>query len=257
MFANQTNSKPQLALAPATCLVEIRRTSTFPPPGESKFPSPPALPSALLRLECSLSAFGADLQDITDIIRSDIGLTTQLLRLAAREMEESPGQVVPIGDIVVHVGLEKLKALVAQTRALPDDVTGAAGLSTGERFWMHSRLIALLAEEIADRSSEIRIADAHMAGLLCHLGDLPLVMGWAARGADAGDCRQLGYRMANAWGFPRVLAEVISGDRGVCLTHESRTLLDIVTSADTWASRLKSLAVRESERRASTIHLVD
>jgi hypothetical protein len=30
-----------------------------------------------------------------------------------------------------------------------------------------------------------------------------------------------------------------------------------VTSADTWASRLKSLAVRESERRASTIHLVD
>jgi HD-like signal output (HDOD) protein len=199
----------------------------------------------------------ADLQDITDIIRSDIGLTTQLLRLAAREMEEAPGPVVAISDIVVHVGLEKIDALVAQTRALPDDISGAAGLSAGERFWMHSKLTALLAEQIAGQSSEIRPGDAHMAGLLCHLGDLPLLMGWAAPGSDAADLRQIGYRMANAWAFPPVLAEVIAGDCGACHTRESRALLDIVTAADTWASRLKSLAEREFERRVPAIHLVD
>jgi hypothetical protein len=233
MIAKHTNYKARLDVAPETTPVEIRLPSTFPLPGEALFHSLPALPRTLLQLEWALSA------------------------TVARETGVSPHGVVAINEIVVNVGLEKLRALAAETDALPADCTSCAGLSARERFWMHSRLTALVAEELAGRSSEIRPDDAYLGGLLCHLGDLPSLLDPVSPDADAAVSRQIGYRMANAWGFPHHLADVIGGDREVCLSRESRVLLDIVTAADVWAFRLESLAARESKRPRPGIHLVD
>jgi|HubBroStandDraft_1064217.scaffolds.fasta_scaffold00132_35 HD-like signal output (HDOD) protein len=245
MFAKPTTYKTRLTIAPQQSLVEVARASMFPLPGEAEFPSPPALPNALLQLELRLSAPVADLSDITNIIRSDVGLTAQLLRLAAREIEESPDKIVALSEIVVHVGVEKLGALAARTKALPH-FSSHAGPSVSERFWMHSRLTALLAEELAAPCCEVSREEAYLAGLLFHLGDLPSLMGWKPASSNAADSRHVGYRMARAWGFPRALADVIGGDREVCLTREARALLDVVTDADTWASRLEFLVARES-----------
>lgn len=246
MFAKDTNNKARLTVAPQQSLVGIPQSSTFPLPGEAEFPSPPAMPNALLRLELSLPEYIADLPEITNIIRSDIGLTAQLLRLAAREIEESPDRVVGISEIVVHVGVEKLRALVAGTKTLPDHIRSHARSTVRKRFWMHSRLTALVAEELAGQSSEVRPEEAYLAGLLSHLGDLPVLLGWTSTGSPAADHHLIGYRIAKSWRFPRILADVIGGDREVCLTHKSRALLDIVTVADIWASRLEFLAARES-----------
>jgi HD-like signal output (HDOD) protein len=243
MLANQTNCKPRLVVAPQHALAEVPRSSALSLPGEAEFPSPPAMPNALLRLELWLATFVADLQDITDIIRSDLGLTVQLLRLAAREIEESPGEIVPLSEIVVQVGVEKLRRLVAETKTLPDHFRGDPDLC--ERCWTHSRLTALVAGELASQSSEVRPEEAYLAGLLCHVGDLPSLLNWSTT-ADAADSRPIGHRMATAWGFPRALADVIGGDREACRTQESRALLDIVTAAGIWASRLEFLAARES-----------
>jgi len=73
-------------------------------------------------------------------------------------------------------------------------------------------------------------------------------LGWQAASPSAADSRNRGHRIAHAWGFPHALADVIGGDREVCLTRESRALLDVVTIADTWAYRLEFLAIRASER---------
>jgi HD-like signal output (HDOD) protein len=256
MLANQTNYKARLEVAPETTLVEIRLPSVFPLLGETLFQGLPALPRTLLRLEWALSATVANLQDITNIIRSDVGLTAQLLRLAARETDGAREEIVAINDIVVNVGLEKLRILAAGTDALPADQSSRSGLSARERFWMHSRLTALVAEELAGRSSEVRPHDAYLGGLLCHLGDLPPLLDPLSPDSDATVARQIGYRMANAWGFPHDLADVIGGDREVCLSRASRVLLDIVTAADIWAFRLELLAARESERPTPRIHLV-
>lgn len=246
MFAKQTNYKTRLMVAPQQSLVEVPSSSIFPLPGEAQFSSPPALPNALLQLELRLSAPVADLQDITHILRSDIGLTAQLLRLAAREIEEAPHKIFTVSEIVIHVGVEKLRALATRTKTPPNHFRSHARSSECERFWMHSRLTALIAEELASQSSEVRPEDAYLAGLLCHVGDLASLLGWATTGSNGTNSRQIGYRMASAWGFPRALTDVIAGDREVCLTRESRALLDIVTDADTWASRLEFLAARES-----------
>jgi HD-like signal output (HDOD) protein len=245
MFAKQKNYKARLTVAPQQTLVEVPR-SVVPLPGEAEFPSPPALPNALLQLELRLSAPVTDLRDITTIIRSDVGLTAQLLRLAAAEMESSSGKLTSISEIVVHVGVEELKTLVTRTKALPDNFSSHPGSSVRQRFWMHSRLTALVAEELAAQCSGVSPEEAYLAGLLFYIGDFPSLLGWSSAGSTAADSRHVGYQIARAWGFPRPLADLIGRDREVCITRESRALLDIVTDADTWASRLEFLAARES-----------
>src|SRR5271165_1870508 len=212
MFANQTNYKARLTVAPQQTLVGVSRAPVLPLPGEAEFPSPPAIPSALLRLDLWLAEFVADLADITSIIRSDIGLTVQVLRLAAHEIEKSPRRVVPIGEIVVDVGVEKLRTLLAGTGILPDRGGNNPGASVCERFWAHSRLTALVAEELARQSSTVSSEEAYLAGLLCQLSELPSLLGWVTTLSDGHDSRQIGRRMAQSWGFPRDLVDVIGGD---------------------------------------------
>jgi HD-like signal output (HDOD) protein len=247
MFRNQVNYQTRLSLVTQQTPAEDAESSTFRLPGEAEFPSPPALPDTLLRLELALSEWVTDLAEISNIVGGDIGLTIQLLRLAAREIPESAGTMITIGEMVIYLGVEKLATLVARTEALPYHVSHS-DLSLCERFWTHSRLTALIAEELAGQSTDVRPQDAHLAGLLCHLGNLPQLLGWQAASPSAADSRNRGHRIAHAWGFPHALADIIGGDREVCLTAQSRALLDVVTIADTWAYRLEFLAIRESER---------
>jgi HD-like signal output (HDOD) protein len=253
MFAKQTDYKARPMVALQQVLVEFPLSPTFSLPGEAEFPSPPALAHSLFHLELRLTDSVCDLQAITRIIRNDVGLTAQLFRLAARTIEESPSKISAISEIIIEAGTQNVAALVAHTRSLPDRLTRHAGGNAAERFWMHARLTALIAEELAGQSSgqssKVRQEEAYLAGLLFRLGDLPSVLGWAAIDCTAADSREVGVRMAKAWGFPRSLTDVIGGDRDVCGAHGSLALLDIATDADIWASRLESLAEREYEAR--------
>jgi len=237
----------RLALTPQPSLAGSR-SAILPLPGKSEFPSSPALSSSLLQLELSLAACVVDLQGITNIIRSDIGLTAQLLRLAASELEESPPPLTAVSEIILHLGVDKLRVLVTRTEPLQGHSAYHARSCACLRFWMHSRLTAMIAEELAAQSCEIHPEEAYLAGLLFHLGDLPLLMGWIP-GSKAADARHTGYAVAKAWRLPRTLLEVIAADHELC-SRKSRVLLDIVLAADAWASRLRFLATRESAKIA-------
>jgi HD-like signal output (HDOD) protein len=243
MSLNRKSCEARLSYTPQPAMVAGSRSSIFPLPGESQFPSPPALSNALLQLELCLSASVADLQDVTNIIKSDIGLTAQLLRLAAAEIEGSPSRIVPVSEIVLQLGVNRLKAMMARTKPLAGRSANFAGSNACTSSWMHAKLTAQIAEELAGQSSEVHPEEAYLAGLLLHLGDLPRILGWTLD-SDAAP-RHIGYRMAKAWGFPQTLVEVIAGDGELAL-RKSRVLLDIAVSADGWASRLKFLAAREA-----------
>ncbi len=223
-------------------------SSIVPLPGEKEFPRLPAMPHALLQLELCLTAPVVDLQNITNIIRGDVGLMVQLLRFVAREAELFPGMINAISEIVVQLGIEKLCALAAQTEPLPEQLRSPAGSSACERFWTHARLTALIAEELAGQSSEVNSEEAYLAGLLCRIGDLPKILGWEIAGSGATDSRRLGYRMAKAWGLPAILAELIGGFGEGGRPRGSHALLDIAEAADNWAVRLESLAARDAMR---------
>jgi len=246
MFAKDTNHRARLTVAAQQLVVCAPGPSTGALRGEAHFPSPPALANTLLQLELSLSSPVFDLRDITNIIRSDIGLTTQLLRLAAAETQESPERIVSLSELVVRVGVDQLRELASRTIPLQDNLPSHAGSTVARRFWAHSRLTALVAEELAYEFPEVRLEEAYMAGLLWNLGELPVVLGWPITGSAAMESHDLGCEMADAWGFPRALADVIGGDREVCITRESRALLEVAINASSWAFRLEFLAARES-----------
>ena len=77
--------------------------------------SNPAKPDAVGRLRLLLSQPSADLQAITSTIENDLDLTIRLLQCAW----EQPGMVPPgtsdISEIVVHLGLQKLKAMISKS----------------------------------------------------------------------------------------------------------------------------------------------
>jgi HD-like signal output (HDOD) protein len=246
MLPKQKNYKTRLALVVRPTPLDDSLASVFPLPGETQFPGPPAMPDALLQLELALSARIPDLGDITNIIKSDVGLTVQILRVAARRMEEWGERPPSIGEMVIEVGIELLKKLVARTKTVPVQCGSAVAISEWARFWLHSRLTALVAEDLAGQSSKVNSEVAYLAGLLSHLGGISSILGWTATDSEA-MLSDSGWRMAKAWEFPPALALVIRGDRALCATSESRALFDIVECADLWASRLEVLALFEYE----------
>lgn len=244
MVANPSDFKVRFTIAAQPILVEDGCPSLFLP-GEQEFPDPPALLNTLLQLELCLSETAPDLHAITAIIRNDIGLTAQLLRLAAHEIKPSPAKILPLSEIVVHVGVEGLKALLARTQAPPEHLKTRSVASAYERFCIHVRLIALIAEELADKYA-VNPEEAYLAGLLSYLGDLPSLLGWEPIISASTHSTAIGYDLACAWKFPQGFVDVIGGDPELCRSRESRALLEIVTSAGIWASRLEFLAARES-----------
>ena len=223
------------------------RLPAFPLPGETQFPSPPAMPEALLQLELGLTASVVDLQDVTNTIKGDLGLTLQLLRLASQHSEVSSGEISGISNLVIQVGLSELYALARHTMPVPYDLRRAAA-SGCQRLWTRSRLIALIAEDLAGQSSEVTAEEAYLAGLLCHAGVLPLILGWPAAGSDAASYCPIGWRMARAWQLPEVLATVMGGYREARGTCASPALLSVVEAAAIWAGRLESLAIRQANK---------
>ncbi|MFZ1131914.1 MAG: HDOD domain-containing protein [Terriglobales bacterium] len=253
MFPNRTNPKLQLVAVGQQSPVGSGRPAPYPLPGEAQFPGPPAMPHALLQLELCLSAYVVDLQDITNIIRSDVGLMVQILRLAAREAESPTGKIHAVSEIAIQLGVVRLGELATQTKPLPDYFRGQVGASRCVRFWTHARLSALIAEELASRSWEVSPEEAYVAGLLYRVGDLPSVLGWTTTGSGGTDFHHIGYQMAKAWEFPRGLADVIGGYGEIGRTDDSRKLLELAESADNWASRFELLSARGAMKSETSV----
>lgn len=233
MLADGKHNEPLLAVG------DSRRSpeSSLPIPLQAaEFPLPPAMPDAVVLLRLLVSSHTVDLHAVTEVIRNDVGLTVQLLRLAASSRATSS---LNLADIVVHAGLDKLKGLAAETKLNPLHPQNAAP-EARERFWMHARLTARIAEELAGETTPANRESAYVAGLLRHLGGLPDVLGWELPGWAPGSLGEIGYRMAKAWQLPSVLAEVICGNDSACTSQKASSLLRLVNIADERAARWES-----------------
>jgi HD-like signal output (HDOD) protein len=205
-----------------------------------EFPLPPAMPDAVLLLRLLLSSHVADLHAITDVIRNDVGLTAQLLRLAAQERGGRPTSILNVGELLVQIGLDKLKALAAQTKLNPLHPQHAAP-QPRERFWMHARLTARICEELAGETTCANRNAAYVAGLLRRLGTLPALLGWAIPEWIPHTPGEIGFRMAKVWQLPAILADVIRGDDKACTSQKAYALLRLVNVADERAARWESV----------------
>jgi len=231
MLANGKHNEPRLPVG------KVLPPAHLLPSQKVEFPIAPVMPGALLLFRMLVSNQIADLAAIADAIRSDLGLTVHVLRLAAEEGFGQDSGLIDLDEIVVLLGLDKLRALSEDASVLSIHPKGNAGLQTCERFSMHARLTALIAEELAGETARVRQEDAYVAGLLRHIGALPFVLGWSLPELENADTGEIGYYIAKSWHLPEALLDVIRGNREAC-AESSLALFDLVSTADKHAFRL-------------------
>ncbi len=203
----------------------------------TSIPDLPILQVTRTHIESLLSMNVVDLAALTNTIKSDLGLTICLLR-TARSMCSETGSIPRISEIAVGLGVRTLRTVVQNLPVLPatHGENGTAAACTS--FWMHAQLTGLIAEELAFQRANVSSEDAYMAGLLCHVGKLPALLGWRIPELEAVDPARIGGTLARVWGLPEILLEV-ADDRLPSTTKASRTLRQLVNAAEQWVDLLE------------------
>jgi HD-like signal output (HDOD) protein len=149
-----------------------------------------------------LSAKPAKLENLVTVVGSEPALAAQVVRLAAAD---TPDGWYSLKEALVLAGVTEMQRLLVEV-PLVTSFDPAHGRLT--MFRRHAQLTALLSETIAVECGYRRPEEAHLAGLLHQLGELP---GLTQAGEPAADYVRIGGVLASWWGFPENLQHVIRG----------------------------------------------
>jgi len=187
------------------------------------FPPLPVMPDPLLKVQSLLECPPVNLQAVTSIVRGDLGLTLQVLRIVACDRDGHGEDLSRIQNCIVYLGMAALQNMVYAVPVLASSPSPAA------RLWQHSRLTAVIAESIASGMGDIDPEKAYLSGLLHDIGTLPELFSEYRPASDSGNSVTLGCELAAAWDLPAFVAETITG---LCTaTGNGRTLADVVAAA--------------------------
>lgn len=135
----------------------------------------PVLPQVAMRVTERMQSPTATLAEISDLIKSDIGLSTKVLRLANSSYYSIPGGVGDVPKALQYLGFTTIAQIV-----LTSSVFGAFK-SQGTRemplaqFWIHCFAVGQMAE-IAARTLQFKSpSDAFIGGLMHDIGKLILL----------------------------------------------------------------------------------
>jgi hypothetical protein len=171
----------------------------------SGLPVVPAMPGALVRLELMLREPAPDLHALSELIRGDLGLTIQTLRLVGADFNRFVDSPCRIQDCIVHLGHS---SLLLATPALKQSSLWGDRAALAE-LWKHSRLVGFWAEQIARSVRGVDTEKAYLAGLLHDIGSLPVLLGWRLPGVDYRDRVEMGCALAEAWQLPYFVTQGI------------------------------------------------
>ena len=135
----------------------------------------PVLPQVAMRVTERMQSPTATLSEISELIKSDIGLSTKVLRLANSSYYSIPGGVGDVPKALQYLGFTTIAQIV-----LTSSVFGAFK-SQGTRemplaqFWIHCFAVGQMAE-IAARTLQFKSpSDAFIGGLMHDIGKLILL----------------------------------------------------------------------------------
>jgi signal transduction histidine kinase/HD-like signal output (HDOD) protein len=239
----------------------------------------PTLSPIATRLMEITNVEDANLDRLVEVLESDPALSARLLGLCRRADKGLGDRITTVRRAVVMLGLEAVQAAVLSVAVYDlmqscsprlDEPASSSTESTLEfdraGFWMHSVAVASACDLIAESHSDLGVKpeEAFVAGLLHDLGKLVLelilprsyarVLGLAERRAISAaeaelriigmDHHTAGKRLAEHWGLPAALAEVmwlhgsIRGGIDTLPAGPRRNLVSIVTVARTLCRHL-------------------
>lgn len=186
----------------------------------------PTLPAPRARALALLTDEDSSLQEVSDVITGDHGLTVAVLRAANSAISAPTSRVRSPSQAIVRIGVGATRRIV--TGAMVGDAFDrlqVAGLHV-DALWRHLIATALLAETVA-RVGE-GTTDAFTAGLLHDIGRLAMasrdpnryarIVSLARRGVPVRDAEHVmfgsdheavGMELAEAWRLPESVVEAI------------------------------------------------
>jgi len=200
------------------CWIDLDQYRPFPPAfiqlADFEFPDLPILPETLLLLDLKAQDPWLDLTDISHVLLRDLGATTQILRLAAREYADAKFRPVRMEDCIADLGLDACLEAVS-TKIIVQDAKNEAIVA----LWTHSREIAEHASAIAEDTAGVDPAQAYLAGLMHAIDRLPGLLGWSGPLAELAMDKSRGISLAQIWSLPSCVCELFSapdpaGSRG-------------------------------------------
>jgi HD-like signal output (HDOD) protein len=209
----------------------------------------PVLAESVYRLSNLLMVPPVDLAAVTSVLRCDLGLASQVLKLANSGTSDAP--VHDLEYAMVHLGVDPLRAFILTVPVVPSD-----GPVPVLRLWEHAVQCAEVCAWLARKSQYEHQNRAYIAGLLHDLGRVPLIAWQLATEHNLSDesldsvsitpeqederfgvnHQVIGGWMAVTWNFPDFLVEVLE-------QHHSRSLsrgvglLQLVHAADIFCNR--------------------
>ncbi len=207
---------------------------------------------------------------IAEVVATDAGLTTRLLRLANSPMFGLPGRIDRIDRAVSLIGTRQVRDL-ALAACVIDRFAGIPDtLVSMHAFWKRSLAAALLARAIASRRRESNIEGFFVVGLLHDIGALLMyqvaqkesaaALSLLARGATIVDAERtvfgfdhtdVGQLLLESWGLPQSLSIPIGRHHAPCvgaafriesaMAHIASTIVDLLQIAPLPVARTPAL----------------
>ncbi len=142
----------------------------------------PSLPSLYSELVALLQRDDAGMNEVTRLIRKDLGVASQVLKLANSVHCASDRPVAEIGQALAMLGTDSLRSLVLFRGVIAGfDSLRPQGLDL-EKLWFHSFEVATGVRKLVMAEGETRLADlAFSVGLLHDIGLVVLATDPAGR----------------------------------------------------------------------------
>jgi hypothetical protein len=144
-----------------------------------------------------------DLEQVSQLVLSDLGATLQILREAEHENVMGGGRHERVEDCISGLGLDR--CFEAMARCLITRSTHSAFVYSA---WERAREIAVNSRFVAEELAlNVASEDAYLVGLAHCIGNLPQILEWNCMRQFGGDSDLAGLRMAEAWHLPRCIVE--------------------------------------------------
>lgn len=132
----------------------------------------PVLPQVAMKVTERMQSPTATVQEISDLIRSDVGLTTKILRLANSSYYSIPGGVSDVSKALQYLGFTTIAQIVLTASVFGSFKTDGLKEFPLSNFWAHSFAVGLIAEITAKNMQMKNSTDAFIGGLMHDVGKL-------------------------------------------------------------------------------------
>jgi putative nucleotidyltransferase with HDIG domain len=144
-------------------------------PWIEKIQSLPVLPQVAMRITERMQSPTATIDEVSNLIKSDIGLTSKILRLANSSYYSIPGGVTDVHKALQYLGFNTVAQLVLTSSVFGSFKTQGTRDFPLKSFWTHSFAVGLFSE-ITARSLQLKNpSDSFVGGLMHDMGKLILM----------------------------------------------------------------------------------